>query len=424
MDATQSHKLNIPILNRQLAYEAWYNTFFSKLAGFMTYTETNGIKSHNPAPNVVVQIMKDFIAEGRDNMIMPMILGLTEPGVYGDNQLKGTGEDLSLNYLQIYINQWRKAATKLTGKMANQRLSTLQLTEKAKPELIKWWAKNYNQACFQALYEGASNNLTIGTNDEGLGLSVRYHPNWYYAANSGALTTLGTAKYTKKASDITSLTTSAVYAMNYKTLLTLVELLTTELLIEPIITEDGNPFWLLLVHPRTWRLLKQDSVIQAAQNSAFNAQMMKHPALSGKQMMYYEGFCIIPEPIGIRCLDSAASDGVSQFANGDVRKGWLSPSLSTYEIENNILLGANALGKGIASSLAFTEEVDDHGNTIEIGSNTIVGFNRADYFSETDSGSTAAFTKNNATKTVLASAYACKNQSSAIISSYVGQAQS
>ncbi len=421
MDATQSHKLNIPILNRQLAYEAWFGTFFSKLAGFMEYTETNGIKTLNPAPNVVVQVMKDFIQEGRDNLIMPMILGLTEPGVYGDNTLKGTGEDLSLNYLQIYINQWRKAATKLTGKMANQRLSTLQLTERAKPELVKWWIKQYNQACFQALYEGASGNLTAGTNDEGLGLNVRFHPNWYYvsATGGGTLTTLGTAKYTKTASNLTTMTTSSVYKLSYKSLLALVELLVTELLIEPIIFEDSEPFWLMLVHPTTFRSLKMDTTIQSSQNAAYNAKLMKHPALSGKQMMYYEGICIVSDPIGVRKLDSAVSDPVSQLAGGDLRKGWLSPSPATYEIENSIILGVNALGKGIASSLAFTEEVDDHGNTIEIGSNTIVGFNRADYFSETDSGSSAAFTKNSATKTVLGTAYACKNQSSAIISSYV-----
>ena len=179
-DATQTHKLNVPILNKQLATEAWYNTFWSKFAGFMTQTDTNGIKQNVPASNAIVQVMRDFISEGRDNMIMPMLLDLVEPGVYGDSALKGTGEALRMKYLQIYVNQWRKAADKLTGAMANQRLSTYQLTEKAKPALVKWWSKALNQACWQTLYEGASPNVTAGTNDDGLGLSVRFHPNWYY----------------------------------------------------------------------------------------------------------------------------------------------------------------------------------------------------------------------------------------------------
>jgi hypothetical protein len=90
-------------------------------------------------------------------------------------------------------------------------------------------------------------------------------------------------------------------------------------------------------------------------------------------------------------------------------------SKSTYVISNNIVLGRNALGRGLADALQFTEEVDDHNNTIEIGSNQIYGYNRCDFFSETDSGSTAAFSKNNATKTI-SGAYEAVNQSSMIFS--------
>ena len=48
--ADQSHKLNVAILNKELAKKAWYNTFFAKLAGFMDETEVNGIKQHVPGP--------------------------------------------------------------------------------------------------------------------------------------------------------------------------------------------------------------------------------------------------------------------------------------------------------------------------------------------------------------------------------------
>ena len=421
MDASQTHKLNIPILSKELAHEAWFNTFWSKFAGFMDYTETNGIKQHTPAANSIIQVMKDFISEGRDNMIMPMLLPLEEPGVYGDSRLKGTGEDLRLKYLQIYINQWRKAVTAKSGAMANQRLSMLQLTEKAKPELVKWWSKAYNQAIWQTFYEGVSPHLSAGTNDDGLGLSVRFHPNWYYedtATTGGLLTSVGTAKYTKTVANITTDVTSAkVEAINVGTFLAAVELITTELLIEPIVHEGSDPFWLWMCSPKTFTAIKKNSTIVGQQNAAYNAKLMSHPAINGKQMLYYEGFCIIPDPVGIRGLKTASTDPVLDLAGGDLRSGWLKPQPAAYNvIQNSLIIGANALGKGIASTLKFTNEDDDHENVKEIGSNCIEGYNRADYFSETDSGTSAAFTKNNATKTVLATAYEALNQSSLIIS--------
>lgn len=412
---TQDAKLNVAVLNRELRKEAWYNTFFSKLAGFMDIKDTNGIKQYNPAPNSVIQMMREFVAEGRDNMIMPMELDLIDPGVYGDSALLGTGEDLRMKYLQIYINQKRKAVTKLSGKMSNQRVKIYNLMERAKPALVKWWSKNLNQDCFQTIYEGASPHLTAGTNDDGIGLSVRFNPNWYYhSTTDGTITTVGTEKYTKTQTNLTSdLTSAKIGAASAKMFNALNELITSVLLIEPLVTKGGDPFWIMLVHPRTFKKLKQDSTIRTDQNAAFTSELMKHPAINGRNILYYDGFCIIPDPVGVRLTVTAATDHVLSLAGGDLRGGWLKPSPAAYTISNNIILGRNALGMGVANQLSFTEEVTDHGNVIEIGSSTIMGHNRSDFFSESDSAN--AFAKSNATKTVLTTAYEAVNQSSMII---------
>ena len=416
LPATQSHIANVKILSRELAREAWYNTFWSKLAGFMTVTETNGIKQHNPVPGKVVQVMKDFIQEGRDNMMMPMILSLTEPGVYGDANLKGTGEVLQMKFLQLYINQWRKAVNSKPGAMANQRVKIYNLMEKAKPALVQWWAKAENQAVFEAMYTGISPNLAAGTNDEGLGLKGRLHPNWYYQDHTtdGKIVTVGTEKYSKTQSQITSdLTSAKLGGISAKALLGLVELITSELLIEPIVYDNSDPFWFMLVHPAQFKKLKMDSTIKGDQNAAYNAKLMSHPAINGKQMLYYEGFCIVPDPIGIRAIPTASTDIATDLAGA---RGWLYPSgaNATNVIKNAIVLGANAIGKGMASSLQFTEEIDDHGNVKEIGSNQIMGYNRAEFFSEADNAS--VYSVNNATKSLLTSAYEATNQSSMIFS--------
>lgn len=414
MDASQTHKLNVAILSRKMAEEAWYNTYFSRLAGLMTINDANGMRTRVPAPNAVIQMMRDFVQEGRDNMLMPMELDLTADGTYGDAWLKGTGEDLQLKYLQIYINQHRKAVNKLSGKMANQRLKIYNMMERAKPALVRWWAKTINQAIAQTIYEGVSPNLSAGTNDEGLGLVYRLHPNWYYAhATTGTTpTTVGVAKKTKTVAEITEdLTSLLVGGMTGKNLMALNELITGDLLIPQILTESGDPFWLMLVTPEAFTALKKDAEVYRTQDSAFNTHLMKHPALTGKQMMYFEGFAIIPDPIAVRRLPTASSNPSGDLAGTD---GWLKPQAkATYVMSNNIVLGANALGMGLADPLQFTEEKDDHGNVIEIGSNQIYGFNRCDFFSETDSGGSYAFNKANATKTISGS-YEAVNQSSMI----------
>lgn len=419
MTVDQTNPLNVEILNAQLAKEAWYATWFSKLAGFMSQPDTNKNDLYHPAPNVVIQVLDAFIQAGRDNMLLPMLKPLEDPGVYGDSQLIGTGEELDMRYLRAYINQHRKAAIKKSGAMSIQRTKIYDMMEKVKPEVVRWWSKTENQAISQCLYEGVSPNLSIGTDDYGLGLKKRFHPNMYIHGSSspadGQITAVGTEFYTKIVSEITTMVTSArVLTASAKMLEAFRIYCNSVLLIEPLATKDGHPFWIMLAHPRTFKALRADSTIKTDQNSAFNTKLMEHPALNGKNFLYYAGFVIIEDPISVRSLYTATTTPELNLAAGDLRKGWLLPALQTSGyLFGSIILGRDAIGKGLANSLSFTEETTDHGNVIEIGSNQIYGYNRADYFSETDEAS--VFNKNNATSGVLDTAYAAKNQSSAII---------
>ena len=84
------------------------------------------------------------------------------------------------------------------------------------------------------------------------------------------------------------------------------------------------------------------------------------------------------------------------------------------------MFGNSAVGKGVAVDLHFTDEVDDHENTIEVGGAVINGYNRADFFAESKSGessgggSSDVFSKGNASVTDAAET-ACTNQSSLIL---------
>jgi len=418
MQAGHDYIANLPILSAEMAKEAWYATWWSKLAGFMKQPDTNKNDPLQPAPNVVIQMMNGFVEQGRDNMLMPMLLDLVEPGVYGDAWLKGSGEPQQLKWLRIYINQMRKAVEAESGKMSTQRIKLLNMVERAKPGLVKWWSKMENACVVQALYEGASGHLTAGTNDEGIGLKVRFHPNMYIhgdsSATEGVMTAVGTEFYTKTAAEIKTMVTSArCKPASAKMLEEMRVQCSSNLLIEPLVTADGEPFWIYVVHPRTMKALRADASVYRGQDAAFNSQMMKHPALTGKKMLYYAGFCIVEDTYSVRTIATASDAPLTDLAAGDLRYGWLQAPLATSSyLFGGYVLGRDALGKGIAKNLGFTTEIDDHENVKEIGSNMIFGYNRADYFSETDEST--VFSTSNATKSV-ASATLAKNQSSMII---------
>ena len=94
----------------------------------------------------------------------------------------------------------------------------------------------------------------------------------------------------------------------------------------------------------------------------------------------------------------------------------------TSRVYNSIVFGKSAIGKGVAEDLHFTNEVDDHANTIEIGGASINGYNRNEYYAEGDAttGSGDAFENDNAVTTGsdgdTDSALAAVNQSSLIFS--------
>ena len=416
LNTTNESLINLPIMNAKLAKQAWWNTFWSKLAGFQEITRTNNIRQTMPADNVVVQGIRDFVEQGRDNMLMYMLLPLSGEGVYGDAWLKGTGEQLNLKYTQVFINQWRKAAAKMSGRMNNQRVKLLNLMEEVQPSLTTWWTKAFNAAFFQAIYEGVSPNLSAGTLNNGLGLVRRTHPNQYYHSADGTLTTLGTEKKTKVATNFNAGlgTSKSVYKASAKMLSELRIILSTVLLIEPIVHKGGE-FWLFLVHPDVMKQLKADTAIINAQGSAFMGQLASHPALQGRDFLYYDGICVLEERLGVRTKTLANITTLDDYFNNLATNTYfLPPTRATSGVAfANIVLGRDALAYGVASDLEYTTEVDDHGNVIEIGSQCIMGVNRLEHYD--DSVMSTVFARNKATVTDYATATEAVNQSSAII---------
>lgn len=408
-----THKLNVSLLSTQLAKEAWWSTFWAKLAGFQEITNLNGIRQTNPASNVVLQVVRDFVQEGRDNMLMAMIEPLKEDPIYGDTWLKGTGETVGLKYQRIYINQVRKAVTKLAGHMSNQRLKSFKLMEKAMPSLVEYWSKWQNAALFETMYLGLSPQLTAGKSYDGVGMKARLHPNQYIYNASSVFAPIGSEFHTKTAAEMSAGIKLAAKPVDADFLYQLNILVKTNLLIEPIVTEDGTPFWFLLVHPQSMRNFKKDNTIMSVQNSAFAQQLGKHPAIKGRDYLYFDGFVMVEERTGTRTLKLAGvTDVYAELAGAN---GWMKPPAFVKGTDSTsmLLLGRDALGLGIAQNLLYTEEVDDHENVIEIGSRMIQGANRNEYFGAKDEKEIYAVGSEE--RAVLDTAYKASNQGSAIV---------
>ena len=408
MESAHGWIANVEILNAQLAKETWFNTFWSKFSGNVDISkDDNGNNVYSPSGNPI-EILRDFVQQGRDNMLIPFLKELTGSPVFGDTVLKGTGEDQTLHWLRQFVNQYRKAVMKKSGSMSEQRQKIFKLYEAAKPQLSRWFTKYENQLVFQTFYEGASQNLTAGTNDDGLGLAVRYHPNWY-VNDGGVLTAVGSENALTLNSELDTGVTGADTAMT-SAILWSFRTKMMQLRIPQMTTSNGNKYWCLIVHPLTMESLYSESsgAFKAANREAFSTRMLQLPELSGATA-YYAGFVIYEDIAGIRAWDgdNFGMDTVSEmFAVTDVATN-----------HNSIAFGKHAIGKGIAKDLHFTSEIDDHNNLIEIGGAVIDGYGRADYVAEGDgtTGDGDAFEIGGATKDEIDSALSCTNQSSAIL---------
>ncbi len=410
-EASQAYIANVAILRKKTVMESWYNTFWARWSGTTDISsDDNGNAIYRPS-GAPIEMFSDFIQQGRDNMLLPMRKRLTGDAVYGDAVLKGTGEDQDLDWLRMYVNQYRKAVMAKSGEMQNQFVKMYNMTESAAPRLRDWLTQYENQEVARTFYEGASQNVTRGTNDDGTGLYKRLHPN-YYANSNGTLIAVGTAGSTKTATQVDNTAGSTLLGMSTAILESLNPVMMAKR-IPQIVSSNGHPYWAGVVSPQQKIALLQNDDFQAANRAAFqgagtNAELQ---GLVG----HYLGFSFYEDLISVR----GWSTGNDDFF-GTTQATAFAPTAVTGN-HNAIFFGNGAMGKGIAKSgTKFTTELDDHQNTEEVGLAVINGYNRADYFDDAVAGETAgggatnAFSKGNAAAGV-ANEIACTNQSSLIL---------
>lgn len=412
MEATQSHILNLAILNKEVEKEAWYGTFWSRFAGFAkasTETDANQQKRILPSGKPIT-MSKQFIQEGRDNMLIPFELPLVGAPVFGDTVAKGTGEKMRFWYTRTYVNQVRKVVEPLSGEMSNQRIKFLDVAKRAKPSLSDWWAKWYNHEVSRAFYEGVSDNLSRGTSVDGLGLVRRYHPNFFYNLG-GTLTEAGTPGKNKGAGDLnaaqgaTDTGMSAAILRDYR-----VQML--KLKIPKIVTKKGYKFWALLVHPAQRETLVSDSSYTAAAQAYYQRFAEDNPQFSDA-VAYWADFAIFEDIAAIRGWD----DATGRFF-GDDDSTPIESFFDPTTVTDNycaIAFGNNCMSKGVAMPLNMVPDDDDFENVKEVAGRSLYGFSRNDFVSSDNAAETSGYAFEKGGSGGVMSEKTITNQSSAIL---------
>jgi len=369
-DSTYYAELVQPILEKEMQMETAIANYFSRFTGKI---EKNDL-GMDEVPNTVIVEKNNLVQEGGDEIIIPLLRTLKDEGIAGDLQLEGNEEAQAYRFYKTKVNQLRKAVKVMNG-ASGQRVKNFQLFDKARPQLSQWWGEEHDFNAFYSILEGASRHVlktivTGGTaQDIGAGAgAIKSHP-YFYCAGTGAVawsdtagtyeTNIGTALGGVDASDpfdIDLLDDIATEAQRLK--------------LKPI---EGDVQAIVLLHPNAWNQLSYaGGVFQNIQRDALN-RGNENPIFTGARGMY-KGLLIHVHP---NVPGVTVTGGVPVY-------GTTTPH--TAPDSNNVkmiyIMGAQALCKGMADDLHFTEAMKDYDNARGIGSASIYGYRRPDWVAD------------------------------------------
>lgn len=413
MEAAQDWIANLAILRTDFQRQTWYATFWSRFAGFTQITQDERGQPIKRPAGQPIEVMTDFVQKGRDNMLVPFDMELTGSPVFGDTKAKGTGEVQELNWTRCYINQYRKVVKPSVGKMADQRAKMYRMASRAEPKLRRWFKRYWNVQVPRTFYEGISENISAPQSVDGLGVKKRYHPNWYYHVTSdGNLDPVGTEKYSKTVAQLDTAAGAVAYGFTTNLLETLAPLCEELRIPQVEVGPDGEPFWVILVHPQQLKTLRGETAWLNAQREAWSGAR-NSPILNGAAG-FYNGFAIFKDIWTVRGWDTT-NDNLFPEAHEDQFK----PTSVTGNY-NAIVFGNQAIAKGQGNTdggqyLDMEMEEDDFGNIQEVAGIAMDGFSRNDYVDEDNASEASGGVFEKGTEGGVIAATELINQSSLIV---------
>jgi hypothetical protein len=388
-------------LSTRLRREANKYLWWGKLKGNIKVDGTFGNNDFNMTFSEMPIEKSEYYVDGFGNtMIIPTKREYAGNPKYGDSVMKGHEEESGFTWTQIYFNQIRHAITIRKGRQQEIQQRALMAAEQEMPALARYFAKIENWMPTIALLEGVSENLSASTDDDGLGIAKRYHPNFYYCAGiagtgtitkvtttAGAFTTL--ANLDTAAGVITS-AAATPYVLDTATLEALREKC-MNLNIAPIVSKSGSQFWVMIIHPKQAFYLRKDAAWLAAQREAIVGRELAENAIFNGSIGMYAGFVLFEDPIIVRGWDvandnflglNAAGVNEDNYSQDNKYNRRFLPQITASYNRCAMVLGKSALGYVEAEGLGYRTDDDDYQNIKGLAGVVNYGYSRLDQVSQ------------------------------------------
>jgi len=407
MPIDQDSKLNLAKVDEKMYRKVNDNLLFSNLIGLQKPDgeDENGQKKYKAAGTIIEKSTVPInFSDGVDHGILTMENDLVGDPLYGDTAAAGTGEEWAWNHMRVHVNQTRKVVKVKSGDMSELRGNRYKIRERARPKLQQWFVEQQNAHFIQAIYEGASRNLTTGTTiaKNGIGLSARYPSNFYYQSADGTLTTVQAAGagYNALATDITTASAAAKTPITNNTI-EAAAVLAQELKIGQATMYKGKPMWVWVISPYILMKLRADTSWRAAEVAFTTGSRDGESPLVNGCVNAYGGFLWMVDLHAVRPWDT-------QLQNFAGRNGWRGRGTYSTAVGHEINDCTYILGKGVLAvseprKYRLKEESEDFDADIEVCGSIIDGIERVDFVSSDND--TAFFAKGKTVFTPLATSY-------------------
>lgn len=343
-----------------------------------------------------------------NTMVIPTRREYTGTPKFGDAVAKGFEEDAGYTWTNVHYNQIRHPVTVQKGQQDRLQEEILRAAEQSVPMLGRFFAKWENWNATAAVYEGLSENLSAAAGDGGLALPKRYNPNFFHVVAGTSIpvrhsthavgTYPTTAEITAMAQAVDNTDGSTVSTLSCAILENLAATCRDNN-IEPIITMNGDKYWLLIVHSKQMAALRADTTWLPVQRDAWSGSGYRDNPIFTGAAGAYAGFVIFQDDIIVRSWDLTNNDflGQNKLDNGAYdyaeknrkynRRFMPFYTSSTSDGHSNycaIVLGKSALGYVEKQSLHYAYDDDDYQNLKGLAGIQNYGYSRLDQVSQSE----------------------------------------
>jgi N4-gp56 family major capsid protein len=330
-----------------LTPEQWDDQFFVEYLSENRYSGEMGTSEGN-----IIQVKENLTKKSGDRINYALVNKLTQDAVTGRGVMEGNEEDMASRSYELAVNKRRNA---VRFAEIDEQFSAISLRQAAKHTLKEWSLKDTEKLITLAL--GSLNGVNLADTDENArdawltdNVDRVYDPSGTGGTDLSAIwDALDTTNDRLTATDVSAMKYMAMVTANPK--------------IRPIRSEaNGRHYYILYCDPRSFRDLKTDTTITAAQREV-NLEMENNRLFKGGDLLW-DGV-IIKEVVDI----------YDQYATTLTNEG----AGATAEVAVNFLCGAQAIGAAYARRWKSTTEEFDYGDKHGVEISAIYGIGKMQF---------------------------------------------